>query len=163
MFNSLIMKFLILIFIVITNLSFSQVSIYNPDADAENDLKIALEKAANENRHVFVQIGGNWCPWCVKLDGFCKADKQIDSLLSTDYVVVKLNYSKEKKNEEILKRLDFPQRFGFPVIVILDGDGNRLHTQNSWYLEEGKSYSREKVISFLKNWSVDALDPEKYK
>jgi hypothetical protein len=31
-----------------------------------------------------------------------------------------------------------PQRFGFPVFVIIDGDGNVLHTQDSALLEQGK-------------------------
>ena len=78
--------------------------------------------------------------------------------------MLKLNYSKENKNLAVLKTLDYPQRFGFPVIVITDAAGNRLHTQNSWYLEDEKeSYDREKFVSFLNSWTVKATDPESYK
>jgi hypothetical protein len=62
-----------------------------------------------------------------------------------------------------LKDLGFPQRFGFPVFVILGADGNRLHTQNSAYLEEGKGHSVEKIKEFLEAWTVKALDPTNYK
>ncbi|MCD6111802.1 MAG: hypothetical protein J7J86_00890 [Bacteroidales bacterium] len=73
-----------------------------------------------------------------------------------------VNYSKENKNKEVLEELEFPQRFGFPVLVILNNDGKRIHTQNSAYLEEGKTYNRKKIIDFLNNWSVKALDPKTY-
>jgi len=78
-------------------------------------------------------------------------------------VVVKVNYSPESKNEELLAKLDFPQRFGFPVFVILDAKGDRIHTQNTAFLEEDGSYSKKKVMQFFKQWSPAALDPDNYK
>jgi hypothetical protein len=63
-----------------------------------------------------------------------------------------------------LARYGFPQRFGFPVFLILDGNGKLLHTQNSAYLEDGnKSYKKEVVMGFLGDWSPTALDPGQYK
>ena len=35
-----------------------------------HDLQQAIQLAGQENKHVLVQVGGNWCPWCVKLHGF---------------------------------------------------------------------------------------------
>lgn len=58
--------------------------------------------------------------------------------------------------------LGFPQRFGFPVVVILDRNGNRIHTQNTAYLEKEKSYDKKVMMEFLKQWSPVALDPESY-
>jgi hypothetical protein len=77
-------------------------------------------------------------------------------------VVVPVNYSKENKNEKVLEKLGFPQRFGFPVFVILDAKGNRIHTQNSAYLEADGGYNKEKVLGFFKQWSPAALDPKTY-
>jgi len=133
------------------------VTIYNPNADARNDISSAVKKAKAENKQVLLQIGGNWCPWCVKLDGFMATDPQVDSLLKANYIRVMVNYSKENKNEEVLKTLGNPQRFGFPVLVILDQDGVRLHTQDSWYLEKEKYYDKDKVMHFLQMWSVAAV------
>jgi hypothetical protein len=73
-----------------------------------------------------------------------------------------LNYSPENRNEDALASLDYPQRFGFPVFVILDGKGNRLHTQNSAYLEEGNGHDSKKVLEFFNHWSPAALDPKSY-
>jgi hypothetical protein len=68
-----------------------------------------------------------------------------------------VNYSKEVKNEEVMKMLGNPQRFGFPVLVILDQEGVRLHTQDSWYLEKDKYYDKEKLTHFLEMWSAEAV------
>ena len=136
--------------------------LYDPLADGRAGLTQALQQATKEKKHVLVQIGGNWCVWCARLHAFITEDKQIDSLINSNYIVYHLNYSKENRNPDILKDFGYPQRFGFPVLLILDAAGNRLHTQNSSYLEEGKSYNREKLIAFLNDWSPAALSPEQY-
>ena len=61
-----------------------------------------------------------------------------------------------------MAKLGYPQRFGFPVFIILDKEGKRIHTQNSAYLEQDKSYSKEKIMEFLNNWNPTALDPKQY-
>jgi thioredoxin-related protein len=133
------------------------VTIYNPNANAKEDIANAVKQAKAENKQVLLQIGGNWCPWCIRLDGFMAQDAQIDSLLKADYVRVMVNYSKENKNEEVMKMLGNPQRFGFPVLVILNQDGMRLHTQDSWFLEKDKFYDKEKLMHFLMMWNVAAV------
>jgi thiol:disulfide interchange protein len=153
----------LLTMLLFAGFGFSQSVIYNPNEDAKNSLDSCISKAKKENKHVLVQIGGNWCKWCIEFHRFAKADSKIDSLLNADYVYYLLNYSKENKNLEMLSKLGFPQRFGFPVFVVINGDGVRLHTQNSSYLEDGgKSYDNKKVIEFLKQWSFDSIDPKNY-
>ncbi|MEY1640056.1 thioredoxin family protein [Tenuifilum osseticum] len=138
-------------------MAYAQVNIYNPNADAKAEIAAAINKAKQENKHVFIQIGGNWCPWCVKLHNFMNADSTISEILTKNYVVVKVNYSKENKNLDVLEKLEKPQRFGFPVLVILNSNGNRIHTQDSGLLESGDGYDRRKVLNFLKNWTPEAL------
>lgn len=83
--------------------------------------------------------------------------------MDKSYVFLLVNYSKENRNLAALKKLDYPQRFGFPVFVILDANGKRIHTQNSSYLEDGEGYSKKKVIDFMTQWTPEALNPEHYK
>ena len=137
-------------------------NIYNPEADAETEIKQATVEANAENKHVFLQIGGNWCSWCRKFHNFVNENKAIKDFVDKNFVVVKVNYSKENKNPDVLKKIDFPQRFGFPVFVILDGTGKRIHTQNSAYLEENEGYSEKKVLEFFKQWAPGALNPAAY-
>ncbi len=136
--------------------------LYNPRADAAADIQQAVAVAKKENKHVLIQAGGNWCVWCLRFNKFTIEDPQIDSMIKANFVVYHLNYSKENKNESVFAKLGFPQRFGFPVFIILDQNGKNLHIQNSAYLEQGKGYNKEKVMEFLQQWSVAALDPKNY-
>lgn len=140
-----------------------EISIYHPEADAADEIHSAIKKANAENKHVLIIAGGNWCSWCITFDHFIHADAQIDSLLQKTYVIYHLNFSKENENKQIFADNGYPQRFGFPVFLILDGKGNRLHTQNSEYLERGKSYGKQQVFEFLLQWTPQALSPSLYK
>jgi hypothetical protein len=94
---------------------------------------------------------------------FYTTNPKVDSVMQANFVVEMINYSKENRNSDVLQKLGFPQRFGFPVIVILDAEGNRIHTQNTVCLEEGRGYNEKRFLEFLKNWSPAALDPQNYK
>jgi thioredoxin-related protein len=159
---------LLFAFIILSSVnSFAQDSskfkLYDPSANAEKQVKEAIKTAKKYNRHVLVQIGGNWCIWCRRFHKLVTENDTLRSLIDTNFVVVHLNYSPENRNYKMLAALGYPQRFGFPVFVILDAKGNRLHTQNSGYLEEGKGHSKAKVEEFLKHWSPQALNPKNYK
>lgn len=136
--------------------------IYDPSANAEKDLIEAVARAKASDKHVLVVIGGNWCGWCKRLDKLMNEDVVITKVLSENYDLLHVNYSEENRNMGILKKLEYPQRFGFPVLVVLDADGNRLHTQNSGYLEEGKGHSSKRVAGFLKDWRPAALRASSY-
>jgi len=134
---------------------------YDPTVNGREQIKAAVAKAKKENKHVLLQIGGNWCSWCLKLNKLYNSDSAVGSALNDNYVLVHLNHSPENENLDILADLGNPQRFGFPVLVMLDGTGNRIHTQNSAYLDAGKGHDPKKVIGFLKDWSPEALKPPK--
>ena len=136
--------------------------LYNPEANAKADIEAAIKKAAKSGKHVMIQVGGNWCGWCIAFDKQVKSNDTLKTALQRNYVTYHLNYSRENKNEEVLASLGYPQRFGFPVFVVLDGDGNRLHTQNSVYLEEGKGHNTKKILNFFNHWSPTAVDPKSY-
>ncbi len=153
----------LLVFIFISANAQDKAKVYDPNIDATQQIAGAVAKAKQEGKHVFLQIGGNWCSWCIMMHKFYSSDAKIDSTMKANYVVEMVNYSKENGNAEVMTKLGFPQRFGFPVIVILDGDGNRIHTQNTVCLEEGRGYNSKKFMKFLYNWSPAALDPKNYK
>lgn len=131
--------------------------LYDPSADAQLELRAALAQSAATGRHILLQIGGNWCSWCHKLDRLFTTDQRIDSLLQADYVSLRVNYSEENKNENLLARLESPQRFGFPVLVILDSSGRLLHTQDTGLLEKDGAHDPEQVYRVLYLWRPDAL------
>jgi thioredoxin-related protein len=126
-------------------------------------IKEAVSKAKSQGKHVLIQYGGNWCSWCIKFDAFCKADTSIMKVINSSFVPVKLNYSPENKNEAANAYLENPMRFGFPVFIIVDGNGKVLHIQDSALLEEGKGYNQLKVLGFFRNWTASAIIPAKPK
>jgi thioredoxin-related protein len=161
------MKKLIMVLAMAFSVSFAFAQttekLYDPEANARVQISTAVKQAAKEHKNVLLQIGGNWCSWCLKFNHLVTTDLDLKNYLEKNYVTVHLNYSKENKNEDVLATLGYPQRFGFPVFVVLDGKGNRLHTQNSSYLEEGDGHSKSKVMEFLQSWAPAALDPATYK
>jgi hypothetical protein len=90
------------------------------------------------------------------------SDNTIDSTIQANYVFILVNHSKENRNLPVLRELDFPQRFGFPVLVVLNRDGKRIHTQATDLLESSDGYDNKKILRFLNAWSVKALDPKNY-
>ncbi len=139
-------------------------NLYKPAENAEKEIAHAVKEAKAQNKHVMIQTGGNWCIWCIRFNDFVKTDKQLDSMIKADYIVYHLNYSKENYNVKLMAKYNYPQRFGFPVFLILNDEGKLIHTQNSWYLEDGKkSYDKEKVTAFFKDWTTKAFDPKNYK
>lgn len=150
-------RLLILTLLFFSLTSEAQVKLYDPNADAKKALNEAIQQAKESKKHVLVQIGGNWCPWCVKLHNFINSDEKLKKVVDENYVVVKVNYSKENKNTEVLKLLENPQRFGFPVLVVLDDNGRRIHTQDSGLLESGEGYDIKKVTNFLEGWTKSAI------
>jgi thioredoxin-related protein len=134
-----------------------KVKLYNPDADARAEIKQAVTIARKEHKNVMLQIGGNWCIWCTRFHNTVTGNDTLSRLMTDNYVVVHVNYEKKNAADKLWKELGYPQRFGFPVFVILDGQGNRIHTQNSAYLEEGKGHSPAKIAEFLEQWSPGAV------
>jgi thioredoxin-related protein len=136
--------------------------LYHPEENAAAGIAGAVRNAAAAHKNVFIQIGGNWCIWCARFHEMSTNDPQVDSAFNANFVVYHLNFSRENENLPTMATLGFPQRFGFPVFVILNSQGTLLHIQNSGYLEERKGYNKEKVISFLNDWSPKAVDPATY-
>ena len=170
-FNSKKMKQLSIIILLtifsIASCAQKTASVYDENANVRADIKQAIEVAKKENKHVLIQFGGNWCPWCIKFHGFVQSVPTVDSLMKADYIYVLANVPREKSKRDLslFQEYDYPNRFGYPVFVVLNGNGKKLHIQDSGILEHcvGKGYDTTKVVTFLKLWNVKAVDPATYK
>lgn len=156
------MKPLLISFILCVHLfSCSQnKKIYNPQDNAKEKIDSIVIAAQKEHKYVLLQIGGNWCIWCQRFNKLTEENKDLKNIIDENYLVYHVNYSKENKNEEILTALDNPEQYGFPVFVILNEKGERIHTQQSDLLEhEGTSgYDINKVTKFLEEWSPKIIE-----
>ena len=158
------LRFIILLSVIsVVALGQETKKLYDPALDGMKQINEAAAAAKAAGKHVLIQYGGNWCPWCIRFDAFSKADPEISKMIADNYIPVKLNYSPENYNDAANVYLGNPTRFGFPVFIILDGKGKVLHIQDSGLLEEGEGYSQKKVLGFFQNWIPAALVPKERK
>lgn len=125
---------------------------FDPARDSFKDLDLAKAEARKTGRRIILDVGGNWCPWCHLLHGFWEAQKDVKDLRDKNFVFVLVNFSKEAKNEKFLAQ--FPKVPSYPHLFVLDADGKVLHSQETGVFEEGKGYSREKIMAFLNAWKA---------
>ena len=154
------MKRIVLVLLLLAGIgavSAQEKKYYNEEVDAMAQIQTASMLAKQSGRYVLCQVGGNWCPWCIRFANFATTDSVIAPLIERNFVYVHINYSKANKNPEAMKYLGNPARFGFPVFVILDEEGKPIHIQESASLEEGKSYDRKKAENFLSLWTKKAV------
>ena len=143
--------------------------VYNEDINPLEQIDQALTKAKADGKFVVCQVGGNWCPWCLRFADFITNDTTISKLINDNFEYIHVNYNPRKsENAEkaaqaaaLMTRLDNCGRFGFPVFVVLDDAGKVLHIQDSSFLEEGQGYNKEKVLRFFKNWTPQAVKNNK--
>ena len=128
-------------------------------------IDFALVRAKSEGKFVICQVGGNWCPWCLRFADFITKDSTISQLIDKNFEYIHVNYDprksegveKQQQAKALMKRLNHCGRFGFPVFVVLDEEGRVIHIQDSSFLEEGNGYNQEKVLRFFKSWTPDAV------
>jgi thioredoxin-related protein len=124
---------------------------FDPSKDPFADVKTAVVEAQKTNKRILLDVGGEWCIWCHRLDGFFDANSELKNFMHDNFVVLKVNYSLENKNEKFLAQ--YPKVAGYPHIFILDTDGKFLFSKNTGELEKNKSYDAEKIMNFLKEWA----------
>ncbi len=138
----------------------AQGRVYDESIDAMEQIQKAVEEARATDRYVMCQVGGNWCPWCLRFAQFAQTDSVIAPLMKENYVYIHVNYSKQNKNLEAMRFLGNPGRFGYPVFVVLNEKGEPIHIQESECLEEDKGYSRRRVEKFLRLWNRKAVEAD---
>ncbi len=131
--------------------AYTPVEKFDPSRDAAGDIKAAVVEAKRTHRRVLLDVGGDWCIWCHRLDSLFITRKDLNDYLHSRYVVVKVNYSKENKNETVLSR--YPKIPGYPHLFVLDSKGTLLRSKDTGELESGKGHDPAKVMAFLKKWA----------
>ena len=140
--------------------------VYDETVDQNAQIDQALKRAKAEGKFVVCQVGGNWCPWCLRFADFITKDAEISKLVADNFVYIHVDYSpksfkddpaRKQRSEKMMQRLGNPGRFGYPVFVVLNAKGKVIHTQDSSFLEEGNGYDKKKVVRFFKNWTPSAV------
>ena len=160
-----IFTFLAIFLAVAVNAQSGLKKVYNEDINPIEQIDQAVVKAKSEGKFVICQVGGNWCPWCLRFADFITKDSTISKVIDENFEFIHVNYNprrsqraeKLEQGKALMKRLNNCGRFGFPVLVVLDNEGSVIHIQDSGLLEEGEGYNQKKVLSFFKNWMPGAV------
>ena len=139
--------------------------VYDEQINPMTQIDAALVQAKEKGKFVVCQVGGNWCPWCLRFADFITNDSTISKLIDENFEYIHVNYSPRKsqgpekleQGKALMKRLNNAGRFGFPVLVVLDQEGKVIHIQDSGLLEEGEGYNQKKVLGFFKGWTPQAV------
>ena len=123
---------------------------FDPTRDAMADVAQALALARDQKKMVLVDVGGEWCAWCHVFDRFVASRPEVRKTLQEQYILVKVNYSPQNRNDALLSR--WPKAKGYPHFYVLGTDGQVVASQASGELEAGKDYDEGKVLAFLRRW-----------
>ena len=124
---------------------------FDPKRDAVADLNNAIAEAHRTGKRVLVDVGGDWCRYCVEMDALLKEHPELVRLRDEKFVPVAIYYKYDQKNERALEGL--PKPVSIPEYYVLDGDGKLLHAQPAIELRTKDAYDPKKLEQFLQVWS----------
>jgi len=151
--------FSILLYIFMTTSSFASdlpmySKVFDDQRDPFKDAIAAIELAKSTNRNVLIEIGGNWCTWCHKMDAFLADNPDIYKSLHQSFVLLKVNVSDSNENTDFMKGL--PPVLGYPHMYVSTGSGKMLLSKDTAEFLESGEYSRRQWLAFIDKWKVKA-------
>lgn len=126
--------------------------VYDDTRDPFKDAAAALTLAQQTNRQVLIEIGGNWCSWCKKMDTFLINNPTVYGALHNQYVLLKINVSDSNENDAFMKSL--PPVLGYPHMYVSTAQGKMILSKDTAELLNDNNYSKTKWLTFLDTWSA---------
>jgi len=126
--------------------------VYDDQRDPFKDATAALALAKETNRQVLIEIGGNWCSWCHKMDSFLTKNPEVYQALHSQYVLLKINVSDSNENNDFMESL--PPVLGYPHMYVSTAQGKMLLSKDTAELLIDSNYSKTQWLNFLTKWSV---------
>jgi thiol-disulfide isomerase/thioredoxin len=99
----------------------------------EHDLQSALDKAADGNRVVIVDVYTDWCGWCKRMDRDIYSNAQV-AALGREAVFLKLNAEDEGEGQRFARSHGI---HGFPTTIIMDARGRALQSEAGYISPPG--------------------------
>ncbi len=126
-------------------------NIYSDTANAKEDIRLAILKAAQEHKRVLLDFGGNWCSDCHLLNLYFH-DPGNASLLAANYVLVEVNVGEYDRNLDLARKYGIPLNKGVPALAVLDGTGRVVYAQRNGEFEAMDKLDSAAVSAFLMKW-----------
>jgi protein disulfide-isomerase len=104
-----------------------------------NDYKKAQEEAKAGHKFLLLNFtGSDWCGWCIKFDRDVLSKPEFKDFAQNNLVLVELDFPRakpqppevRKQNRELAQQYEVA---GFPTIVVLDSDGQKLWQYDGYF------------------------------
>lgn len=80
--KKMMMTLLVAMTAVAANAQTALKKVYNEEINPLEQIDQALVKAKANDKFVVCQVGGNWCPWCLRFADFVTNDTTISKVIS---------------------------------------------------------------------------------
>jgi thioredoxin 1 len=124
--------------------------IYPAIAAAPSDIKTALAEARRTHKRVILDFGGDWCPDCQVLNIYFHQSPNAE-LVAKHFVLVDVNIGREDANLDIATRYGVPMPHGVPALVVVEGNGKVLYSQNKEF-SDMRHLDSSALTEFLNKW-----------
>ena len=118
---------------------FLTASLARAESDWLNDYKKAQQEAKASNKFLLLDFtGSDWCGWCKKFDKEILSQSQFKDYARENLVLVELDFPRAKQQSPELRKQNQELAYqyqvqGFPTIVVLDGDGQKLWQYDGYF------------------------------
>jgi len=135
------MKKLRLILLVASALLFLVPPCARAGAGWLSDYKTAQQAAKAGNKFLLIDFtGSDWCGWCKKLDKEILSQSEFKDYARVNLVLLEVDFPRAKpQNAELRKQnQELAQQYqvgGFPTIVVLNGDGQKLWQYDGYFAD----------------------------
>jgi len=126
----------------------------NKNRDDIRNIISALSRARKEHKRVILQLGGEWCDWCKRMDDVFKHDRGIAAFLDRKYILVKISVGQNDPPPPAVAM--YPRLNSCPYLYVLGCDGAMLISKSTESFEIGEGYDRDEIMSFLRAWAPDS-------
>ena len=76
------------LFALTSNAQTALKKVYNEDINPIEQIDKAVAKVKSEGKFVICQVGGNWCPWCLRFADFITKDTTISKVIDESFVYI---------------------------------------------------------------------------
>jgi thioredoxin-related protein len=128
-----------LVLAVATALIFLTAPFARAESSWLNDYKKAQQEAKASNKFILIDFtGSDWCPWCKKFDKEILSQSQFKDYARENLVLMEVDFPRAKLQSGELKKQnqELAQQYqveGFPTIVVLNGDGQKLWQYDGYF------------------------------
>lgn len=104
-----------------------------------NDYKKAQQEAKASNKYLLLDFtGSDWCGWCKRLEKEILSQSQFENYARENLVLLEVDFPRAKPQSPELRKQnqELAQQYqieGFPTIVVLNGDGQKLWQYDGYF------------------------------